>query len=84
MGIGSVLRMARKRKGISQEELADKLHCSMSAISKMENDKLKVDVPTFIQWAKHTNAQDIMIATLIGIDPVVIQKVIEVISPFIS
>ncbi|WP_078597144.1 helix-turn-helix domain-containing protein [Evansella clarkii] len=80
MDVGAVLKAARKRKGLSQELLAEKLYMPRSTISKLENNKQIIDVPTFVQWAKHTNAQDIMIATLIGIDPNTITQGLEMIA----
>ncbi len=80
MNLGVVLKAARKRKGLSQEALAERLYLPRSTISKLENDRQVIDVPTFIQWAKHTNAQDIMIATLIGIDPNTIIQGLEIIA----
>ena len=35
--IGGVLRQAREQAGITQEELAEKLHTKKSAISRIEN-----------------------------------------------
>lgn len=84
MNIGAVLRTARKRKGLSQEELAEKLNRARSCISKFETNQKVIDVPTFIQWAKYTNAQDIMIAALLGLDPLTITQGIEIITKILG
>ncbi|MGJ9381778.1 helix-turn-helix domain-containing protein [Salipaludibacillus sp. CF4.18] len=80
MNVGAVLRAARKRGGFTQEELAYELHMTNSCISKLENNHQKIDIPTFIQWANITNAKDIMIATLCGVDPITITQSLEAIA----
>lgn len=83
MNIGAVLRTARERYGLSQEELALKLHRSRSCISKFENNKKTLDVPTFITWMNLTSAKDLMIAALAGVDPSMIMDVVDTISQLI-
>jgi len=75
--IGAVLRKARKREGYSQEHMAHELHTSLSAVSKMENNHQRVDVETFIHWMRHTNAQDIAVATLLAVDPGQVAQILE-------
>lgn len=84
MNLGALLRVARERNGLSQEELALKLHRSRSCISKFENNQKTIDVPTFINWMNSTSAKDIMIAALSGVDPTVVIKSLEVISQLIT
>ena len=80
MNVGSVLRKSRKRAGYSQEGLALDMHTSLSAISKMENNKQRVDIEMFVNWMRHTNAQDLMIASLLAVDPSAAQQIVEMIS----
>ncbi|GIP58687.1 hypothetical protein J15TS10_25010 [Paenibacillus woosongensis] len=40
---------------MTQEQLADKLFRSRSTVSKIENNQIKIDVPTFISWLEYTN-----------------------------
>lgn len=42
--IGMRIQMARKEKGITQSELADKLYVSAQAVSKWENDQASPDI----------------------------------------
>lgn len=78
MDIGALLKAARKRKGMSQEELAEKLHRARSCISKFENNNKSIDVPTFVQWMKQTNATDLMIAAMTGFDPNVVSEALRI------
>lgn len=54
--VGSRIKKARKSKGISQVELADKLGISVSHISNIENGKKNVGLDIFIDI---TDALDI-------------------------
>lgn len=44
MSIGEKIYLLREKKGLSQEELAEKLNVSRQTISNWENDKVKIDV----------------------------------------
>ncbi|MED3508043.1 helix-turn-helix transcriptional regulator [Bacillus velezensis] len=75
--LGTLLRSTRERAGLSQEHLAELLHRSRSCISKFENDKKSLDVPTYVRWMEATNAKEAMIATLCGIDPSAVAQSIQ-------
>lgn len=68
MKIGAILQACRERAGLTQEEMAEKLHRSPSCISKMENDKKLPDLFTFVEWGKVTQANEVVIAFLYGMD----------------
>lgn len=72
MKLGAILKACRVRAGLSQEQIAAKLYISRSNISKLETDQLKLDVPTLIQWANVTNAKEVVVAFLMGVDGVTI------------
>lgn len=72
MNFGAILRACREHAGLTQEEIADKLHRSRSCISKLETDKKTLDVATLIQWVDVTASKEIMVAMLCGVDPVLI------------
>lgn len=72
---GAVLKTARKRERLTQEQLAEKLHLTKSCISKFEHNEKEAKISLFIAWFKHTNAQDLMLATLIAADPTVSQMI---------
>lgn len=74
MKLGAMLKACRVRAGYSQEQLAEKMYMSRSAISKLETDQQKLDVPTLIQWAHVTNAKEIAVAFIMGIDGVTIMS----------
>jgi HTH-type transcriptional regulator/antitoxin HipB len=50
--IGVVLRQAREQAGITQEELAQKLHTRKSAISRIENHAEDIRMSTLRDMAK--------------------------------
>lgn len=52
MKVGEKLRILRKLKGFTQEEIAEKLNISRRAYSFLENDTTKIDVPRMNQIAK--------------------------------
>lgn len=68
MKFGAILQACRERAGLSQEEIAEKLHRSRSCISKFENDKKTLDAQTLIEWAKATQANEVVVAFLYGMD----------------
>ena len=44
MSIGSKIRELRKKKGVTQEQLANSLHISFQAVSKWENNIAMPDI----------------------------------------
>ncbi len=44
LNIGLKIKQLRQEKGLSQEELANKIHCSSKTISNLENDKYLSDL----------------------------------------
>lgn len=68
MNIGAVLRKMRKGAGLSQEELAEKLHISRSNVSRLESNKLTLTFEDAVRWAQSTNAQDMLIALILNVD----------------
>ncbi|KON86585.1 XRE family transcriptional regulator [Sporosarcina globispora] len=74
MTFGAVLKACRERAGLTQEEIAEKLHRSRSCISKIESDRKTLDVSTLIRWADATSAKDVACAIVTGVDPVMIMQ----------
>jgi transcriptional regulator with XRE-family HTH domain len=74
LGLGVIVKALRTRKGWSQEELAENVHMSRSAISKLENDQQTLDVPTLMQLIQVTNAPEVAIAILCGMDGITIMQ----------
>ncbi len=50
--IGEVLRHAREDAGLSQEELADRVHTKKTAISRIENHAEDIKISTLKRVAK--------------------------------
>ena len=48
--LAGILKQRRKEAGVSQAEIADRLHCYQSYISKIENGKLHLEVLTAMQY----------------------------------
>ena len=65
---GSVIAEARKAKGLSQRELALKVHISNATISRIENpdDDIKPDPKTIAGIAKELNLDYNYLLSLIG------------------
>ena len=50
--IGAILRLAREEAGLTQEQLADKLHTKKTAISSMENHAEDIKISTLEKFAR--------------------------------
>lgn len=50
--IGEILKEARKQAGLTQEEIAAKLHTKKSAISRIENHAQDIKLSTLQSFAK--------------------------------
>lgn len=76
MKLGSILAACRERAGYSQEELADLMNRTQSCISKFENNRKSVEAQTLVRWMDVTNAKEVLIAYLCGIDGITIMQTI--------
>lgn len=76
MKYGAILRACRERIGLSQEDLADKLFISRSAVSKFETDKQEITLRQTMQWLEATNARDLIISFFCGVDGLSIMQTI--------
>lgn len=77
MSFGAILRAVRRKAGLSQEEMAEKMYVSRSTISRLENDRLKLTVEDAIRWGQITQAPEAIAAMLCGLD---ISQVMQIIS----
>ncbi|MGY3717023.1 helix-turn-helix domain-containing protein [Sutcliffiella cohnii] len=68
MTFGKILRQVRIKAGLSQEELAEKIYLSRSAVSRLENDKLELKLADAIRWFNATRAPEAVAAMLCGVD----------------
>jgi transcriptional regulator with XRE-family HTH domain len=84
MLFGSILRKARLNAGLSQEELAEKLYLSRSAVSRLENDKLELKAADLIRWFQVTNAPEVAAAMICGVDVTALSQLISSLSTFVG
>jgi transcriptional regulator with XRE-family HTH domain len=63
--IGKNIRKIRELKGLTQEELADKLNISQNAYSKLERDETEMTLTKLMKIAQHLNTNFL---DLIGFD----------------
>lgn len=68
MKFGAIMQACRERAGLTQEQMADKLHRTQACISKYENDHKVPDMPTMMSWMEATGAKEVLIAFLYGMD----------------
>lgn len=81
MNFGPILKKMRKSAGFSQEVMAEKLHIARSSISKLERNQLELRASDLVKWCQVTNAQEILIAFLLGADGInMMQQVIDIVS----
>lgn len=84
MKFGSILQACRERAGLSQEEIAFRLNRSQSCISKYEKDHKVPDMNTFMQWINTTNAPEVAVAYIYGMDGInIIQQLLPLIGGMI-
>ncbi len=84
MDLGAVLRKARVSAGLSQEEIALRMLLPRSTISRLENNRTVLKAEDLIRWCQITQAQEVMIALLIGIDSTsIIQNISMLLGGFI-
>lgn len=85
MKYGAILKAARVRSGLSQEELAHMLHINQSDVSKYESDRKEPHMSLFRDWTALTQAQDVMVAFICGMDGLtILQNIMSVVTGFIG
>ncbi len=76
--VGAALKACRARAGFTQEELADKLFISQSDVSKYENDTMEPHLSTLQAWTSNTQAPEVLVAFLCGMDGMsIMQNIID-------
>jgi len=66
--VAELLKMARERAKLSQQELAKRLFIDQAIVSKVESGKL---VPSYVivkEWSKVTNAADMLGMDFVGME----------------
>jgi transcriptional regulator with XRE-family HTH domain len=72
--LGAILRAVRVRAGLSQEELAERLNYNQSDISKFETGHKEPPASVFLRWFRETNAHEVAVAYLCGLDGITIMQ----------
>jgi len=81
MKFGAILQACRERAGFSQETMAELLHRSQSCISRYERDHKLPDIHTLMRWTDITNAKEVMVAYMYGMDGLgIMQNILQVIG----
>lgn len=76
--VGAVLKACRTRAGFTQEELADKLYISQSDVSKYESDAMEPHLSILQAWTSNTQAPEVLVAFLCGMDGLnIMQHIID-------
>lgn len=65
---GKHLKKFRKSVGMTQQDIADELHLSRTAISKIENGMQEATITQFVRWAQITNCDVQAVIILFGTD----------------
>lgn len=66
--IGAKLRILRRRNGLTQKELADKVAISVSYLSLIECDKRQISFSTFIKLCDGLEILPVMVAMMLDFD----------------
>lgn len=76
--LGLLLRKCREKAGLTQMQLAMKMHWSQSCVSNAEKGKRIPDIFKLMEWARITQAQEALAMFVAGIDvPTIIQMVLQ-------
>jgi len=65
---GAIMRAARVRAKLSQEELAARLNYNQSDISKIEGGHKEPTASILFRWFQETNAMEVAVAYFCGMD----------------
>lgn len=74
---GPILRKVRKMAGLTQEEMAERMHMSRPNVSKIERGQIELRLSDAVRWCQVTNMPEIAAAMLCNIDPTILTQIIE-------
>lgn len=66
--VGKMLKKFRIDANITQEEMADQLNSTQSAVSKLESGRKTIDIFTFAKWLKITESEFAGTAMMFGME----------------
>lgn len=85
MKYGAILKACRERAGFNQEELAHVLHINQSDVSKYENDVKEPSMSMFHNWAINTQATEVLVAFICGMDGLaILPTIMSLVGGFIN
>lgn len=70
----------RKNAGLSQEQMSFEMHMSISNISRLETGKYELKAADLVKWANITNSQELLAATILGVDVSMLQQALEIVT----
>ena len=59
--IGQYMKIARKDKGLSQQDLADKMSVTSNHISRVENGRIGFTMDFFLSWCAHLEINPLLV-----------------------
>lgn len=77
MQFAQILKRTRKMAGLTQEEMAEKLHMSRSNVANIERGHIELKMSDAIRWCQATNMPEVSAAMLCGVDPVTIMQLVN-------
>ncbi|AVK85304.1 hypothetical protein C3943_18115 [Lysinibacillus sp. B2A1] len=66
--VGKMLKKFRVNANITQEEMAEKLNSTQSAVSKLESGRKTIDIFTYAKWLKITESEFAGTAMMLGVE----------------
>ena len=66
--VGKMLKKFRIDANITQEEMAERLDSTQSAVSKLESGRKTIDIFTFASWLKITESEFAGTAMMFGME----------------
>lgn len=81
LDLGAIMKASRVRAGLSQEEMAERIGYNQSDVSKFETELKMPAIPTFLRWFEVTNAKEVAVAYIMGMDGLsIMQSILQVVG----
>lgn len=64
--------------------MAEEIYLSRSAVSRLENNKLKLTVEDAVRWGQATQATEIIAALLCGVDIAVVTELLSTVTTLVG
>lgn len=63
--------------GLTQEEMAERMHMSRPNISKLERDEIELKAADLVRWAQATDMPQVFASVLCGVDPATLTQFLD-------